>query len=238
MATTTNKQQLLNQAFALLKKHYDPLPEPEKRPVLEHLLYAICREGSTREQADKAFHNLKSNFFDWNEVRVSSPHELEDALSGLPNAEERAKRLIGILQELFESTFSFDMDDLDKKKGLKEAAKALSRMNDVNDYAVAWVVQQALGGHAVPLDAPTLRVLQRLGVVDGDPEDLEHLRGSVEHLIPKARGPVFSETISMAARDFCWEDAPNCAACPLTRECPTGQDNVRAAEPRPRLKSR
>src|SRR5262245_44769171 len=142
MATVTNKQQLLNQVFTALKKRYPVAGEPEKRPVLEQLIYAVCREGSTREQADTAFRNLKERFFDWNEVRVSSPGEIEEALDGLPNPGPKAHRIIGILQQVFEDLYSFDLEGLDKK-GLKQAARQLARYQDVNDYAVAWVIQQS-----------------------------------------------------------------------------------------------
>src|SRR5262245_21140291 len=182
MPTTTNKQRVLTHLFTGLKRRYDP-SEPEPRPVLEQLLYAILREGSTRELADQSYKRLQERFFDWNEIRVSSVREIEEVISDLPGAEMRAQRLISLLQEVFETTFSFDLETL-HKKGLKQAAKQLSRYEAVkgNDYAVAWVMQRALGGHAIPLDDPTLRVLRRLGLIDDGQEDLEALRSSVEHL--------------------------------------------------------
>jgi endonuclease-3 len=233
MATTTSKQRLLNQVFATAPKNGGPREagegKAEARPVLEQLLYAVCREGVTRERADRAFHALREHFFDWNEVRVSSVREVAEALEGLPTGEARAQRIIGCLQEVFETTFSFDLEGL-HKKGLKQAAKQLARYQAANDYAVAWVVQQSLGGHAVPLDGPSLRVLCRLGLLDGDQGDLEALRASLEHQIPKARGPLFNDLISALADDVCWSEAPNCQACPLSGACPTAQE-MRSAEP-------
>jgi endonuclease-3 len=226
MATTTNKQRVLNQVFAALPKgsHRETAEaRSEARPVLEQLLYAVCREGVTRDRADQAFRALRERFFDWNEVRVSSPRELAEALAGLPGAEARAQRVIDFLQEVFETDFAFDLEGL-HKKGLKQAAKQLARYQAANDYAVAWVVQQSLGGHAIPLDGPTLRVLRRLGLIEGDPGDLEGLRASLEHQIPKARGPLFIDLVSALAEEFCWEKEPSCPACPLAAACPTGQE--------------
>ncbi len=228
MPTATNKQRVLTHLFTTLKKRYDP-PEPESRPVLEQLLYAVCRESATREQADRAFRHLRERFFDWNEVRVSSTREVEEAFAGMTDPEGRAQRLIGLLQEVFETRFAFDLEDL-HKKGLKQAAKQVSRYQAANDYAVAWVIQQALGGHAIPLDQATLRVLRRLGLLDGDQEDLEALRASLEHLIPKARGALFNELVSTLADEFCWDDEPNCSACPLSNDCLTAHENGRLAE--------
>src|SRR6516165_2038859 len=199
MATAINKQRVLNQIFTSVKKRYDP-EEPEARPVLEQFLYAICREGAPREQADRAFKNLQERFFDWNELRVSSVREVEEALEEMPEAEDRANRLISFLQEVFETTYSFDLESL-HKKGLKQAAKQLSRYQAANDYAVAWVIQFSLGGHAIPLDAPMLSVLRRLGLLDDNENNPEALRVSLEHLVPKSRGALFVELVTALAHD-------------------------------------
>ena len=228
MATTTNKQRQLTQFFGLLKGSGEAAAEQEPRPVLEQFLYGVCREGATREQADLAYRSLCEHFFDWNEVRVSSVREVEEALADLPAAEQRAERIISFLQQVFEKEFSFDLEAL-HKKGVKQAAKALAGYQAANDYVIAWVVQQSLGGHAIPLDAPTLRCAQRLGLLDRDLEDPEALRTSLEHLIPKARGSAFTELVSHLGQEYCWEEEPNCAACPLAPECPVAQEEAAEA---------
>ena len=57
MPAATNKQRLLILLLNALKKRYEP-SEAEARPVLEQLLYSVCREGTTRERADRAFVGL------------------------------------------------------------------------------------------------------------------------------------------------------------------------------------
>jgi endonuclease-3 len=236
MPTTINKQQLVAKIFSALAKGRHP--EPEARPVLEQFLYAVCREGVTREQADGAFRNLRERFFDWNEVRVSSTRELAEALADLPDAEQRAQRLVDFLQEVFETTFSFDLETL-QKKGLKQAAKQLARYHAANDYAVAWVTQQSLEGHAIPLDAPAMRVLRRLGLLDNEnTADMEALRASIEHQVPKARGWLFSDLISNLAVEHCWEDEPSCPTCPLAGSCPSAQEFKAAVAGTARAKPR
>ncbi|HET6576015.1 MAG TPA: hypothetical protein VFG68_20610 [Fimbriiglobus sp.] len=242
MPATTNKQQVLTTALTALKKKFPPPPEPPRRPILEEVVYAICREGVTSAAADAAFAHLKTAFFDWNEVRVSSVQEVADVLGKLPGAGDRAKRIVDFLQEHFERTYSFDLEDLEKK-GLKQAAKQLARYKDkgVTDFVVAWVTQRSLGGHAVPLDGPGLRVLQRLGVIDADTDDLEAVRASVEHYVPKARGYEFTEELSQHADALCVEGTPLCAQCPLKSDCPTGQKLLakgKAKDAKPKPKSR
>lgn len=234
---TTNKQQFLDRSLKLLEKKFTVPPEPDKRPVMEELVYAICREGVTTAQADAAFKRLKDAFFDWNEVRVSTVPEVADALKDLPNPGVRARRIIEFLQELFEMTYSFSLEDLEKK-GLKQAAKQLARYQAVNDFGVAWVTQRSLGGHALPLDEPTWRVVRRLRVVEEDAEDSETVRGTLEHYVPKAKGYAFTELISQHAAALCTE-TPQCAACPLNKDCPTGIELLaKKSESKPKPKSR
>jgi endonuclease-3 len=226
MANPTNKQRLLTLLFSALKKRYDPA-DPEPRPVFEQLLYSVCREATTRERADRAFASLRQRFYDWNEIRVSASREVETAIDDLPNAGARAQRLLSLLQEVFETTFSFDLESL-HKKGLKQAAKQLARYQAANDYSVSWVLQNSLDGHSVPLDEPTLRLLRRLGLIEADQDDPEVIRASLEHLVPKGRAPLFGELLSALAEELCLENEPNCAECPLAADCPTGIENHRA----------
>jgi endonuclease-3 len=238
MATTINKQRLLNHLLAAVRK--TAANEDEPRPVLQEFVYGLCREDASPEQADEAYRNLCERFFDWNEVRVSSPRELEESFAGLSNPEGRAQRLLSFLQEVFELNFSFDLEKL-QKEGVKQASKKLSRYQAANDYVCAWVVQRSLGGHAIPLDPPTLRCARRLGLLEGSQDDHEAARSSLEHLVPKAKGPQFTDTVSAFAEEYCWPEDPNCPACPLAAECATAQElgteplaAARTTRPKPR----
>jgi endonuclease-3 len=229
MATTT-KQKLINQLFATPGKGAR-VAEHDLLPVLEQFIYAVLRENATREAADRAYAQLRDRFFDWNEVRVSAPREIADAFEDLlSEPEARAQRITDFLQEVFELEFSFDLDGL-KKKGVKLAAKALSRYQASNEFAVSWVVQQSLGGHAIPLDSQSVRVLRRLGVIDEPATDLEAVRASLEHQVPKSKGAPFVDAVSAIADSHCWEVDPACPACPLCNTCVTGSEARTAALP-------
>src|SRR5262245_48067640 len=79
MATTINKQRVLNH----LLTEAAPATEMEPLPVLEQFIFGLCRENATLEQARQGYSNLKTQFYDWNEIRVSSIREIEEALAGL-----------------------------------------------------------------------------------------------------------------------------------------------------------
>ncbi len=230
MPATTTKQQLLTQVYAVLKKKIPASPEPETpHPILEEVLYAILREGVPNSEADAAFLKIKTGFVDLNEMRVSSVQEVADAIEGLADAGNKAERIVKFLQEHFERTYTFALDDLEKK-GLKQAAKQLARYKDhgVSDFVVAWVMQRSLEGHAIPLDEPTIRVLQRLGAIDEEIEELEATRATLEHYIPKSTGIDFTDRIIQLATTICLPVNPRCPECPLLPICPTGQTRVKA----------
>lgn len=231
MAAAVNKQKILEHVLTALKKKYDVAEHPE-RSIMEHLLYAIVREGTTTELADQAYGGIMERFVDLNEIRVSTVQELCDAMGKIPDVATRATRIIGILQEWFELTYSFDMEEI-SKKGMKEGAKKISRLNEANDFSVAWVIQFGLNGHAIPLDQPSIRVLRRLGILEGESESVESLRGTIEHFVPKAKGATLVELLSQHAQSMCTEDAPKCSKCPLLPDCPAGQE-IKGTEGKPR----
>ncbi len=216
MATTVNKQKIVTVLFSKGKKLV--ATEHQELPVMEQAIYAICREGASKEQADAVYKKLIEDFFDWNEIRVSSVRELEECFFGMTRPVDRANRVIGFLQELFETTYSFELEFL-QKKGLKQATKHLSRYQFANDYLGAWVTQRSLGGHAIPVDPPTQRVSVRLGLVEKTQEQVAEIRTALEHLIPKAKGAEFTDVISIVGTLFCHDKQPNCARCPLSGDC-------------------
>jgi endonuclease III len=225
MPATINKQHILSQLLAAGKASHDPQAETSRRSVVEQVIYSICREGTTREIADRAFKRLQTEFFDWNEVRVSQEAEVADVLHHVPMVRERARRIIGFLQDLFEKEYSFDLEGIDAK-GIKQAAKNLLSFQCVNDFTVAWVLQQGLSGHAIPVDEPTMRVCKRLGLLDASTECPEQARASLEHLVPKAKGLQFVEVVSEVATRYCQVEQPRCSECPLRSDCPTGQSHT------------
>jgi endonuclease-3 len=227
---TQSKAQLLNEVQTLLKKRYKPKSDRSngRLTVLEAVVYGVCHEGSTREQANQALSRFKDGFFDWNEVRVSTINEIEAALAGLGETEPRAQKIRRFLRQLFERTYGFTLESVTKKT-LKDAVKALQEYEALSsDYVVATVIQQALGGHAIPIDEPTRRVLERLGIAESRGDNLA-LRAILERAVPKNRSTEFVDLIEELAHDVCIAGAPDCPRCDLRKICPTGQARLAPA---------
>ncbi len=216
-----SKTQNIHQVHTLLKRRYKAGPRAERLSVLEAIIYGICHEGTTHEQANQVMSRFKDEFFDWNEVRVSSLPEIEGVLAGLPDTASRAMAIRRFLRQLFEKTYSFTLEGL-LKKPLKDAVRALREYEAPrSDFVLATVIQCALGGHAMPVDQPIRRALVRLGIIEPDTEDAS-VRSLLERAVPKNRGAEFCDLVEKLCQDTCLPEAPVCIRFELKKICPFG----------------
>jgi endonuclease-3 len=167
---------------------------------LEQLLFAACLENAKYDDAEQAFAALGHNFFDWNEVRVTTVRELTEEMSCLPNPTEAAQRVKKTLQSVFEAKYSFDLEEL-RKENLGPATERLRKTKGTSRFAVSYVVQAALGGHSVPIDAAAMKVMQVLDLVQ-EKDVTDGTVPGLERAIPKNKGIEFGAMLHRFAVEF------------------------------------
>lgn len=196
---TADRQAILKKLLPLLKKQFKITVPKLDRPVMETMLYAVCLEDSTVEQADAAFARFTAMFPDLNEARVSSISELEPAFVDLAGADWRGFRTRAILQYVFDRTYNFEFESL-RKKTLDLAAKQLSKIKHLSPFVRAFTLQQVVGAHLLPMDESSRRFLIWMGL--GSPEMSEdELAESLKSQVRKAESHQFSFSIRAAAVD-------------------------------------
>ncbi len=200
MSTAQTRNQRIEKLHKIARKHYTPLAPPSNRTLLEHLIYACCLEDSTTEAADEVFAKLQVNFYDWNEVRVTTTAELAQMMKGLWNPEAAATRVRKSLQGLFEAHYSFDIDAL-KKENLGKAQEQIAKYRGVSPFGVSYVTQHALGGHSIPLDQAMLALLFTVGIITAEERNQGKAPG-LERTIPKNKGVEFASVVHQLAVDF------------------------------------
>ena len=181
----------------IVTKHYTPVAPAEDRSVLEQLLYACCLEDTPYEAADEAFHRLQESFFDWNEVRVTTVSELCETLHNLPEPSAAAMRIKKNLQSLFETRYSFDIDDMIKMNQGK-AVQELEKLGGMTKFVLAYVTQNALGGHAIPVSHSIMQVLLATEIVSPAEAEKGQAPG-LERTIAKTKGAAFSSCLHQLA---------------------------------------
>jgi endonuclease-3 len=198
--STTNRASLLNKTHKVLKRTYKHTPVKGDQPLLESLLFAACLENAHYDAARAAYEKLRGAFFDWNEIRVSTVKELAEVLSGLPEPAEAAARVKGILQSVFESDYSFDLESL-KKQNIGAAVKRMQKLQGATHFNVSYATQYALGGHSIPVDKGTMGALFVLGVVSENEAQSGVVPG-MERAIPKSKGHEFGALVHELGADY------------------------------------
>jgi endonuclease III len=177
----------------VLKKYYKSPPMNSGRTVVEHLLFACCLEDAHHDAAEEAFAALVHTFFDWNEVRVTSISELAEVMASLPDPRTAANRIKRVLHAIFEATFNFDLEDR-RKKNLGPTVEWLAKLDGASHFSVSYVVQAALGGHAVPIDGGTMAALRVLDLVTDEDVTAGVVPG-LERAVAKSKGFEFGSLL-------------------------------------------
>jgi hypothetical protein len=198
--STSNRAGLYKKTFRILKKHYKPVIPVADRSLLEHLLYACCLENSQPETADEAYAKLQENYFDWNEIRVTSVSELSETLNSLTDPVETATRLKQVLQVVFETYYAFDLEHL-KKQNLGKTVKELEKYQGTTDFSVDYFTQNGLAGHSIATSRGTIQTLVVLGIVSEAEAKQRRLPG-MERAIAKPKGVEFTSLLHQLGTDF------------------------------------
>lgn len=195
--STKNRGDRIQLLHKVVLKHFTPVPPSEDRSVLENLIYACCLEDADYEQADEAFHRLQESFFDWNEIRVTTVTELRETVHNLPDPAAAAMRIKKNLQSLFESRYSFDLDDMVKMNQGK-AVQELENMSGMSKFVLGYIVQNSLGGHSIPVSKSIMQIMLATEIVSEN----EAAKGQVpglERTVPKTKGAAFSSCLHQLA---------------------------------------
>lgn len=197
---TANRSSLLTKVHKVLNKHYKPVMPNLRRSLMHQLIYAGCLEDATAELADQAFAALETQYYDWNEVRVSTATELSESMHMLPDAKTAAVRVKRVLQSVFEDVYSFDIEYL-KKENIGVAVKKLNKLKGVTPFVASYVTQTGLSGHSIPVSNGSLDVLFIVGAISEKEKAAASVPG-LERAIPKNKGVEFGSLLNQLGVEF------------------------------------
>jgi endonuclease III len=188
-----NRQQLVAKLHKALRAQYKPVVPNTSRPMLEQVLYACCLENAPYDVAEKALARLLKEYFDLNEVRVTTVVELAETLHELPDPARAALALRRVLQSVFESTYAYTLENA-KKHSIAHGIKTLEHLHGATPFVVSFVTSTALGGHFVPLDHGAMAALYLAGIVSQEEYNAGKVAG-FERFLPKKSGIEFSSLL-------------------------------------------
>jgi len=198
-AKSSDRAAILKKLLPAIKKQYKVVVPKHDRPVLETMLFAICLEDVSVDEAETAYAKLSQEFPDLNEIRVSSISEIERAFLGLPRSEWRAFHVRSVLQYVFEKSFAFEFEGL-RKKTLELAQKQLAKIKNLSNFVRNYTLQSVIGAHQIPIDESTGRALIWLGLVPPN-QDVDQMGETLKAVVRKAEVPLFCFSLRCLATD-------------------------------------
>lgn len=184
-----------------LKKAYNKYKQSVSKPgiqdsdePLRRLAVGILGVDHRIEDVERAVDRLQGKMVDWNEVRVSTFEEIQEALEhkSIGN-EESCRNLIHAMQSVYDKENILSLDRL-KSIGRREARQYLESLNGVNEFAVASVVLWSLNGHAIPINNRLLQALRDANLVNPSATRAE-VQAFLERHIPATQAKEFYITM-------------------------------------------
>ena len=124
----------------------------ETRDPIGALVMSMLLWESTTEKANAAFERLMENVVDYNDLRVSMPHEtLELVGQRYPRALDRCQRLRAVLRNIYLREHAVNLERL-SGLGKREVRKYIESLEGIVPYAAARVLLLCYDTHVIPVD--------------------------------------------------------------------------------------
>jgi endonuclease III len=226
----------LKQVLQKLEKAYGKTVQPKKaQSTADFLVYLLLARKHAPEVAERSFNSLKTDFVDWNEVRVSSVREIGLSMkmkdSASKEAEARAVRecLVQMFRKKNNLSLEF-LEELEFEKGVK----ALASFGEI-DLATSVQVALHVDGRAGIQNIPhVLRVSRRVGLVEKR-FGAARARTALTTLVSANDLQRFHRLMILVGEDTCQVKVTRCAECCLGEVCVSSK--VRPAASRSRSRS-
>jgi endonuclease III len=152
-----------------LKRLYGtPAKQSSEVEPVEQIVLAILSDSESLRKAQSVLRKLKSYYVDFNEMRVAQPSELAREIgSTFVHASTKAKRILAILQGIFDRENNFDLEFL-KSNSKLEQEEYFRDIPGADKYLLASVILYCCKRQAFPLDKKMLEACKELELVRGE----------------------------------------------------------------------
>ncbi len=155
---------------ALLKKL--PKAEPpefaDAHDPIAVLVFSFLMVDSTTEKALTGYGKLREHIVDFNDLRVSMPHEVASYLGArYPRGLERCQRIRAALRNVYLREHAVNVDSL-KEAGKRDVKKYIESLEGMVPYVSARILLMSFDTHAIPVDEQLRAELVAAGAADED----------------------------------------------------------------------
>lgn len=211
--------------YKALRKKFGARSAYAKKEAVDHVVFSILLSGSSFEKAEKAFRALKSNYVDWNEVRVTSPRELSSVIESKGCVPRRSVPIKSFLQKLYIDNYTISAQPI-QNMSPKRAREYVGGITGLPPEQVAEILLEAFDMPITPIDRKIKYALVRLGFVrmGSTPTEVQNV---FLRVASKGKASTAYRILHILSTEHCREDEQLCPGCPVKKHCPTGQERIR-----------
>lgn len=165
MRGATQFARRLKQLFRSLRGKHGKVAHPPTGDPVSQLVLGVLTRDVAESRAREALEKLRAMVVDYNELRVVSPLELAETLSGYPDARVKTEDISRALNRIFAIEHTVSLDRL-TDMSVKDSRTYLDRIDGLEAYTRARVRLFGLNQHAVPLDEAMLAFVRQENIVD------------------------------------------------------------------------
>jgi endonuclease-3 len=193
----------------LLRRHY-----PASETALQHadalqlLVATILSAQCTDERVNQVTPGLFARYPDAEAYAAARPADVERLIRSTGFYRNKAKSIIGLGRALGERHCGRVPDRMEQLVELPGVGRKTANV----------VLGTWFGQAAIPVDTHVNRLANRLQLTDS--KDPIHVESDLQQLLPEQDWTFVSHALIWHGRRICKARKPDCAACPLSAECP------------------
>ncbi len=210
----------LDYVYTRFCEQFGPLKAVEFHDPLDLVVFSLLLQGLPLPACLKAFRSFKSQFVDWNEVRISTAKEVQDVVRDSKEALELAIFIKRFLHRLFNEHHHVSLDFL-RELSISDIRSFFKKSPGFAEATVNLLLERLKEYPVVPLASWMEPCLERLGHGSPSITPLQRQKDLFEQ-IPRERVFPLHAYLAEHARTTCVaEDSLiDCPRCVLKRGCP------------------
>lgn len=166
---------------------------------VEAIVFGTICEHFCEKNAKKIFKQIKTQFVDFNDLRISRTEEIMEILEDdSPAAQKCAENIRLLLSSILDKYDTLCLKQPLAELGKRQGKKELEELPGASSFSVSFCFLTAMGGHAIPLNAAMLDFLRQEGIVEAG-AGMPEIDGFMERHITAAHAYETYELLRQAA---------------------------------------
>lgn len=216
-----SRSRLLRRVLSLLERKLGRRRRRRRPDPLETVLHAVLAGDGNDLAAMTIIQRLREDLVDWNELRVTTPRAIEELISSLPDAAEKAHLVKRVLRKLFLEHHSLSLNHL-KRYGQARIWAELEAFGGMTAPMKARVLLKAFDFNVLPVTSDIERLTKRLGLVESY-LTRDKVEEGIAEILPPKRIYSFYHLMSEQAETVCTLRNYACTECVLVGLCARGR---------------